>query len=306
MVQVPYLLPHGDGWRDVSYTVTVLGARGSIPTPGSGTIRYGGNTSCVSVERADATGRHLVVLDAGSGIRLLGNALASRGNGVEVDLLLSHTHWDHIQGLPFFAPMFVQGNVLRIWGARQGEVDLGAILRQQMHPVVFPVPLDESAADLGVNHIAPGTFEVEGFRVDAFRLRHPGNTMGYRLTPAGGGAVLAYLTDNELDGHHGYDVGPRWRAELVAFLEGVDLLVHDAMYTPDDVGEHRGWGHSSYAEAVALAAEARVARLMLFHHRPERDDEAMDGLLSAARAAARASGHDMEVLAAIEGMQLIL
>ncbi len=290
----------------MTYTVSVLGARGSIPTPGSGTIRYGGNTSCVSVERADAAGRHLVVLDAGSGIRLLGNALAAREDGIEVDLLLSHTHWDHIQGLPFFAPMFVEGNVLRVWGARQGDVDLGAILRQQMHPVVFPVPLDESAAELGVNHIGPGGFEIAGFRVDAVRLRHPGNTLGYRLTPTGGGAVLAYVTDNELGGDHGYEVGPDWRAELVDFLDGVDLLVHDAMYTPDDIEQHRGWGHSSYTEAVALAVEARVRRLMLFHHRPERDDVAMDELVRAARTAARASGHDMEVLAATEGMQLVL
>lgn len=118
--------------------------------------------------------------------------------------------------------------------------------------------------------------------------------------------MLAYVTDNELGGGHGYDVGPHWRAELVEFLAGVDVLVHDAMYTPDDVEQHRGWGHSSYAEAVTLAAEARVTRLMLFHHRPERDDAAMDDLVRAARAAARASGHEMEVLAATEGMQLVL
>jgi phosphoribosyl 1,2-cyclic phosphodiesterase len=289
----------------VSYTVTVWGARGSIPSPGPATSRYGGNTSCVSVELQDEPGR-LVVLDAGSGIRLLGNALLERGGRWEIDLLLTHTHWDHIQGFPFFAPMFRDGNVVRVRGARQGDVDLGLILRQQMHPVVFPVPLEQTAAALTIEHLEPGQFEVGGFAVEALQLRHPGTTLGYRLTPAGGGATLAYVTDSELGPGGRYDVGPGWRDELVRFLAGVDLLVHDAMYTPDDMDAHRGWGHSCYSEAVALAAEARVGQLWLFHHRPERTDTMLDAVVRAAQALADRSDHSFEVRAVGEGTQLSL
>ncbi|MBE0594529.1 MAG: MBL fold metallo-hydrolase [Gemmatimonadales bacterium] len=289
----------------MSYTVTIWGARGSIPSPGPATSRYGGNTSCISVESQDGPGR-LVVLDAGSGIRPLGNALVERGGQWEIDLLLTHTHWDHIQGFPFFAPMFRDGNVIRVRGARQGDVDLDVILRQQMHPVVFPVPLEETTAELSIEHIVPGTFEAGGLRVDSFRLRHPGTTLGYRMTAAGGGATFAYVTDNELGPGGRYDVGPDWRAELVRFIEGADLLVHDAMYTPDDVESHRGWGHSCYSEAVALAVEARVKELWLFHHRPEGTDAMLDGVGRAAQVLADRSDHRLVVRAATEGMHLSL
>ena len=289
----------------MSYTVTVWGARGSIPSPGPATSRYGGNTSCISVEQQDGPGR-MVVLDSGSGIRLLGSALMERGGQWEIDLLLTHTHWDHIQGFPFFAPMFQDGNAVRVRGAPQGEVDLGVILRQQMHPVVFPVPLEQTAAELTIEHIGSGAFEAGGFAIEAFRLRHPGTTLGYRLTPADGGATFAYVTDSELGPGGRYDVGPEWRAELVRFVSGVDLLVHDAMYTPDDVASHRGWGHSCYTEAVALAAEAGVRQLWLFHHRPERTDTMMDGVVRAAQALADRSENPFEVRAASEGMQLSL
>ncbi len=291
----------------MTYTATFWGTRGSIPTPGPHTTRYGGNTPCVAVERRDAHGDRLVILDAGTGIRALGKALAERGNGaLAVDLLLSHTHWDHIQGLPFFAPFFERGNAIRIWGSKQGDVDLGVILRQQMDPVVFPVPLDELAAELDVAHVGSDAFEVEGFTVRAMRLRHPGHTLGYRLTPAEGGASLAYVTDNELGPGGAYEVGRTWRKQFVKFLDGVDLLIHDAMYTPDELDTHRGWGHSSHAEAVALAGEAGVKRLVLFHHRPEHEDAAMDALLADARAAAREAGLTLTVLAATEGLQLTL
>jgi phosphoribosyl 1,2-cyclic phosphodiesterase len=291
----------------MAYTITIWGARGSIPTPGALTTRYGGNTPCVAVEQSGEGADRLVILDAGTGIRLLGQQLVERGNGpLQVDLLLSHTHWDHIQGIPFFAPFFNDGNEVRVWGSKQGDVDLDVILRQQMHPVVFPVPLDRVAAELFVEHVEPGAFEIDGFGVQAIRLRHPGNTLGYRLQPIGGGASMAYVTDNELGSGGDYDVGPKWRRELVRFLKGVDVLIHDAMYTPDDLDQHRGWGHSSYAEAVALAAEAGVGQLVLFHHRPEHDDAAMDIVVEAAQAEAEETGHAFEVIAATEGMQLTL
>lgn len=291
----------------MAYTITIWGARGSIPTPGALTTQYGGNTPCVAVQCGSAGGERLVILDAGTGIRLLGKQLVELGNGtLQLDLLLSHTHWDHIQGLPFFAPFFGKGNEVRIWGSKQGDVDLGVILRQQMHPVVFPVPLDQLSAELTVEHVGPGAFEIDGFAVEAIRLRHPGNTLGYRLTPTDGGASMAYVTDNELGSGGSYDVGPKWRTEFVQFLEGVEVLIHDAMYAPRDLDQHRGWGHSTPSEAVALAAEAGVKQLLLFHHRPEHDDAVMDNLLKATRNEAEEAGHSLDVSAATEGMQLTL
>jgi phosphoribosyl 1,2-cyclic phosphodiesterase len=257
------------------------------------------------VQGEGSASNRLVVLDAGTGIRPLGQNLTENKGSLQIDLLLSHTHWDHIQGLPFFAPFFWPQNQVSIWGARQGDVDLEVILRQQMNPVVFPVPLDKLAADLKVKHVTPGSFEIDGFSVQAMRLRHPGTTLAYRLTPRDGGSSMAYVTDNELGSGGDYGVGPKWRSDFVRFLTGVDLLVHDAMFTPDELERHRGWGHSSNLEAVALAGEAGAKRLVLFHHRPEHDDAAVDRLLEQAREAASRTGR-LEVTAATEGMQLTL
>src|SRR5205823_1696843 len=224
----------------MAYTVTFWGTRGSIPTPGAHTARYGGNTPCVAVE---STGGQLVILDAGTGIRALGLKLAERHNGaVQAEILLSHAHWDHIQGLPHFKPFFSPGNAVRIWGSRQGTTSLEAILRQQMDPAVFPVPLDALSAKLTVRQVEPGGGE---FTVGAFRVR--------------------------------------------------------AMRR-----QHRGWGHSTFEEAVTLAADAGVPRLVLFHHEPEHGDAEMDGMLAAARRAATGRGTPAEVLAAQEGTSLTL
>ena len=287
-----------------AYTVTFWGARGSIPTPGAHTARYGGNTPCVAVE-ADRGG--LVILDAGTGIRALGLKLVERQNGaVSAEILLSHAHWDHIQGLPHFKPFFAPGNSVRIWGPRQGTTSLEAILRQQMDPAVFPVPLDALSAKLTVQQVESGEFTVGAFQVSTIRLRHPGTTLGYRLTPTAGGPSMAYVTDNELGTGGSYRTSANWRAEFIAFLEGAELLIHDAMYTPAELETHRGWGHSTYEEAVAIAAEAGVERLVLFHHEPEHGDGAIDELLAVARQQARVRGRPAEVLAAQEGMKLTL
>src|SRR5438093_1085712 len=170
----------------MAYTVTFWGTRGSIPTPGAHTARYGGNTPCVAVE---GPGGQLVILDAGTGIRALGLQLVERQNGaVNAEILLSHAHWDHIQGLPHFKPFFSPGNAVRIWGSRQGTTSLEAILRQQMDPAVFPIPLDALSAKLTVQQVDPGEFTVGAFRVRAMRLRHRGAPRGQGARYPGGGA----------------------------------------------------------------------------------------------------------------------
>lgn len=288
----------------MAYTVTFWGTRGSIPTPGPRTARYGGNTPCVAVAGA---GGQLVILDAGTGIRGLGLELVERQNGaVAAEILLSHAHWDHIQGLPHFKPFFAPGNAVRIWGSRQGTTSLEAILRQQMDPAVFPIPLDALSASLTVRQVEPGEFTLGEFRVRAMKLRHPGTTLGYRLTPVGGGASIAYVTDNELGPGGHYDVPASWRNDLVAFLGGVDLLIHDAMYTPAELEQHRGWGHSTSDEAVALALAAGARRLVLFHHEPEHGDDTIDSLVAGAQRQVRGASKPLEVLAASEGMTLTL
>jgi phosphoribosyl 1,2-cyclic phosphodiesterase len=285
------------------YTVTFWGTRGSIPTPGAHTVRYGGNTPCVALEAAG----QLVILDAGTGIRALGAQLVERQNGsVRAEILLSHTHWDHIQGLPHFKPFFGAGNEVRIRASQQGAATLEAILRLQMHPAVFPVPLDALAARLSVEQVAPGEFNAGPFLVRAIRLRHPGTTLGYRLTPRDGGASLAYVTDNELGAGGDYDLPPTWRQDFVQFLAGTDVMIHDAMYTPAQLEQHRGWGHSTYEEALAVAAEAGVRQLVLFHHEPEHGDDTMDGLVAEARRLAGRMGAAPTVAAAQEGMRLTL
>ena len=289
----------------MAYTVTFWGTRGSIPTPGADTARYGGNTPCVAVEGAV----QLVVLDAGTGIRALGLDLVAKQNGAaRVEILLSHAHWDHIQGLPHFKPFFAPGNTVRIWGPRQGTTSLEAILRQQMDPAVFPVPLDALSAQLTVQQVDADEFSIGEFRVQTMKLRHPGTTLGFRLTPARGGASMAYVTDNELGPGGEYEVSKTWRRDFVGFLKGVGLLIHDAMYTPSELEQHRGWGHSTYEEAVTLAQDASAKKLVLFHHEPEHDDKEMDGLVAAARkfAKQRSGGGSLEVVAAQEGMKVTL
>ena len=286
----------------VTITVKFWGARGSIPTPGPGTARYGGNTACLTV----SDGGHLVILDAGSGLRPLGHELMARRGPLTADILLSHTHWDHIQGLPFFKPLSAPGNEFCIYGAAQNDVGLEEILRRQMDPMVFPVPLQALAARLNVTEIEPGEFALGGLEVGAFRLRHPGTTLGYRLRPRGGGPAVAYLTDNELGEGGDYPVGPGWRAELVRFLDGTETLIHDAMYAEQIIQARRGWGHSTPRQAVALAADAGCRRLVLFHHEPEHDDAALDRLLEDTRGFAARAAPGLIVEAAAEGMEVAL
>ncbi len=288
----------------MTYTATFWGTRGSIPTPGAHTARYGGNTSCVAVS---GNTDQLVILDAGSGIRLLGRELSRLATApMNLDILLSHTHWDHIQGLPFFQPLNTKGNSVRIYGAAQAGVPLEEILDRQMDPVVFPVPLKALAADLKITEVSTGSFEIDGFLVEAFRLRHPGTTLGYKLVPVKGGRTIAYVTDNELGDGGSYDVPPDWRDQLVRFLGGVDTLIHDGMYSEAMIEARAGWGHSTPEQAIALARDANCRRLVLFHHEPEHDDAAIDALVIGARSFAATRAPGLQVEAAMEGMSLTL
>ena len=287
----------------MSLRVTFWGTRGSIPSPGAATVRYGGNTPCVEVRTGDGW---LIILDAGTGIRELGRALVERADGrpIHGDIFLTHAHWDHIQGLPFFRPLFQRGNHFTIWGAPELQPTLERVVRDQMSPVVFPVLFGELEATLEFRAAVDGA-RSDRYDVRTFAVRHPGGAVGYRLVDAAGdGGALVYISDNELRAPARDAVASAWRRDLVEFARGARVLVHDTMYTMDEYEQHRGWGHSTHEDAVELALEAGVERLVLFHHKPERSDQEVDRHLDACRAIVARRPAALEIDAAAEGMSL--
>jgi len=280
------------------------GTRGSIPAPGADTVRYGGNTPCIEVRTATGW---LIVLDAGTGMRALGQSLVARANGTAIagDIFLTHAHWDHIQGIPFFAPIFQQGNRFTIWGSKTLETSIDRVIRDQMSPVVFPVTFDGLSARIDFRELAEERREGNGYEVKAFAVQHPGGALGYRFSSADNLThSFVYISDNELGSGGTYPTREGWRRDLVEFIRGARLLVHDATYTTDEYEAHRGWGHSTFEDAVTLALDAGVDELVLFHHKPERSDAELDQCLARARALVESRGRSLRVTAAAEGMSL--
>ena len=256
--------------------VKLFGTRGSLATPGAETSRYGGNTSTVEVRGTDGA---VLVLDAGTGIRRVGAQLPP-GTG-RVDILLTHLHMDHIQGLGFFGPVYDPGIDVHIWGPAGSTLSLAARLSRYLSPPLFPVHLRDLSR-VTCHHVPRPAFDIGPFRVSAALVLHPGPTVGYRIEADGG--TLAYLPDHEpaLALSDGRWLGPEWTSghDLAA---GVDLLIHDAQYTDEEYRHCVGWGHSSYRHVFAFAAQAGVGKLVPFHHDPGHDDQTLDRLLDDAR-----------------------
>lgn len=268
-----------------------------MPSPGPATIGYGGNTSCLEV--ITATGARYI-FDAGSGIRPLGQRIGV----VDADLFLTHFHWDHIQGLPFFMPLYNPESRLRVHGAKQGDTDIQTLIAGQMGPVYFPIPFQAVSADLRFHHLDGEPWQDGSACVRSMRVRHPGFTHGYRIES--GGASIGYFPDNELVGGH-YPLDQRQTyAELVDFLGGVDLLIHDAMFTETEYSLHQGWGHSTFTQAVELAQNAGAGKLLLFHHAPERTDAELTRILEGLRDDIARRGSTLEVGVAAEGEELLV
>jgi phosphoribosyl 1,2-cyclic phosphodiesterase len=251
--------------------VRFYGVRGSVPTPGSATVRYGGNTVCVDVRLADGTP---IVLDAGTGIRELGNHLLEEDHDGPITLLLTHLHWDHIMGVPFFGPIYRKKTHIRIHSLAT-EVQRSVIRQRALFDGVhFPVRATDLPARFEFLDETHVPLRVGSATVRRVLLNHPGGAQGFRIDD-GDGKSIAYLTDNELS--------PPGEVvtsldELARFAEGVDLLIHDAQYVEADMPAKRGWGHSTLDDVLALAKKASPGRLVLFHHDPERDDRALDAL----------------------------
>jgi phosphoribosyl 1,2-cyclic phosphodiesterase len=271
--------------------VTFWGVRGSIPTPGPKTVRYGGNTSCVEVR----VGRQIIILDAGTGLRALGRALLAKFQSrlLNLTLLLTHTHWDHIHGLPFFAPIYDSRCRLRILGYEGARKGLISVLTGQMESTYFPVPFDKLPGNIDVEELKRYHFKIGSVHVRARRANHPGVCAGYRLfTPRGS---VAYFPDTEPH------VGGEDR-DMIDFLRGADVLILDSQYSAAEYKRRAGWGHGCVDNSVALALAAGVRRLCLFHHDPERSDKQVDALLKHARQLVTGQPAKLRVDAAREGM----
>jgi phosphoribosyl 1,2-cyclic phosphodiesterase len=277
--------------------VTFWGTRGSVPTPGPSTLHYGGNTSCVELRTSAGT---LFIFDSGTGIRELGLRLVRQGEPIAAHLMLGHTHWDHISGFPFFQPVFVPGNRVAIYGARDADRSLRDVLAGQMDPVYFPVPLGDLRAELTFCELDEGAFRVHDATVRTHRLNHTCVCLGYRLEADG--VSVAYVTDHEPFGGE----APAGDQRLIDYVHGADLLIQDAQYTPDEYTARQGWGHSSTNYVIDIAVQARVRRVALFHHEPTHADADIDRMLEAARARARQAGSSVVVLAAAEGESIDL
>jgi phosphoribosyl 1,2-cyclic phosphodiesterase len=269
--------------------------RGSIPTPGPTTVRYGGNTSCIEVRM----GGEIILLDAGTGLRALGRSLLAefKDRPLNLTMLLTHTHWDHIQGLPFFGPIYDSHCRLRILGCEGARKGLVNALTSQMESTYFPVPFNKLPSNIEIEELKDFNFNIGPVCGRAMRANHPGLCVGYRLFSPD--SLIAFFPDAE----------PRTGGQdrdMIEFLRDVDLLILDSQYDSKEYQEHLGWGHGCVDDSVALALQAGVKQLSLFHHDPDHDDKRIDGLVKHARQLVAKQKGKLRVDAAREGMTIQL
>lgn len=294
-----------DDERGVSFRLRCWGARGTLPSPGPKTVRYGGNTTCVEVRTRDDD---LVILDAGTGLRGLGLHLTVPTDGsrrvAPAHLFLTHQHSDHVIGLPHFAPLFDASAPLRIMSGDATEQQTRTLLHTLMSPPLFP-PLSEVTQRVSIQSFQNGAPAEVGSRctVHRFPARHPGGAAIFRLDD-GKTPGIAFAPDNELDYASTDPDVIAWRRGLTLALHGVPILLHDATYSDTELTAHRGWGHSSALEATRFAMECVAGMLVLFHHHPDRTDDQVDTVVQECRQLVSISGSSLRVIAAWEGLSL--
>jgi len=282
--------------------ITIWGCRGSLPAPGAATLRYGGNTTCISISSASG---QTIIVDAGSGIHNLGKALMRAGGPKELRFFFTHAHWDHLLGFPFFTPLYTPGYRLTFCSGAHAQGTIEKFLGRQMEPPFFPVDMSAFRAEVSF-HCDNPCHEVRSccfsdIRVDPFPINHPNGGFGYRFSE--GVKSFVFVPDNELSFHH--EDGPG-REEFVDIFRGTDLLLHDAQYTAGEYRRTCGWGHSTFDDTVDLALDAGVKRLGLFHHDPDRSDDDLDLILSRCRERIRSAGGALDCFAVAEGMEIEL
>lgn len=271
------------------------GVRGSIPTPGPATVRYGGNTTCVEIRHDD----DIIILDGGTGLREFGLALMQefKKKPLNLTLLISHTHWDHIQGLPFFAPIYNPRCRLRVLGCEGARSSLVTALTGQMESTYFPVPFSKLPSNIEIEELRDFNFAIGSVLIRAHRANHPGVTVGYRLLSPDG--LICFFPDTE----------PRPGGDdrdMIEFIRDADVLILDSQYDRKEYKLHTGWGHGCVDDSVALALKASVKKLILFHHDPYHNDQVIDAYLKHARALVKKAKGKLKVEAAREGMTIQL
>jgi phosphoribosyl 1,2-cyclic phosphodiesterase len=286
------------GWLKVTF----WGVRGSIPVPGPSTMRYGGNTACLEIKSEDGD---WIIFDAGTGLRVLGESL-DLSKKQDITILISHPHWDHINGIPFFTPMYIPGNRVAIYGPGTVEMSLGEILAGQMKYSYFPVRTVELLADISYNQIEQDHFTIGNFRIESITLNHPVACLGYKVHY--GDKTFVYLGDNEPyynvykdDDSEMKDFVGTLNERLFEFVKGADVLVSDSQYLPAEYESKRGWGHSTTHHTMNMAVKSGVKKLFFFHHEPLRSDDDLDGIVEHYRAKINERGYRLEVHAAMEG-----
>lgn len=283
-------------------TVSYWGVHGTLPVPGTGAVRYGGNTPCVSIE---VSGEPLYVFDCGSGIKQLSDHLAATEvQRLSARVFISHTHWDHINTIPFFGPLYVRGNQIEVFGPYQGDLTIERAIAAQMESVYFPVTIREFGARLVYRDLREETLDFGSVRIDTMLLKHPGYCLGYRLTCHG--RSVCYITDNELylPGDPRYDLP--YVERLANFVCGADLLITDTTYRDHEYPSKVDWGHSCVSQVADLAARAQVKRLHLFHHDPDQGDDDIDLKLKETREALAHLNSNVVCEAPSEGSKLVL
>jgi len=269
--------------------IKIWGARGSIPVCGQEYVRYGGDTTCIEIRTKNG---RVIIVDAGTGIRRLGKALLAEGL-TEYDLIFTHAHWDHVIGFPFFRPLYSGKTRLRIHGCPFAEDFVRAMLGRMMTPPNFPVNYGDLKARIEYSEGCPEAFEIDSVTVHPIDISHPGGGKGYAFVEDG--RRFVFLTDHELGHTH---PGGLPYEKYLQFCAGADLLLHDAEFTGEEYERHRGWGHSSYLDALSLAMDAGVRQFALFHINQDRTDRAMDKVVEHCRRIVRDANRQVGILGA--------
>lgn len=273
------------------------GARGSIPVSGSGYLKYGGDTPCIEIRTKNGS---VLIVDAGTGIRRLGNSLVKRGI-TACSLLFTHSHWDHIMGFPFFMPVYSKKTRIEIFGCKNAQGSIRKLLSDVMAPPHFPIKFDAVKAELNFQAECSDPFSFDSMTVEQIPLSHPNGGLGFKFTEDGKSFV--FLTDNELSFRHHGGLGYE---DYLEFSRGANLFIHDAEFTEEEYRKTRRWGHSPYTEALKLALEAKVKRFGLFHHNQERSDGALDAIIEDCRTRVEQYSADMECFGVAQDMEIQL
>ncbi len=277
--------------------MTFWGVRGTLPVPGRKTVRYGGNTSCVSIEFPKD---NFFIFDAGTGIKELSNYLISEKHALtKATVFISHPHWDHINGIPFFAPLYAKGNRVEICGPPNGDMSMRGLISGQMDGVYFPINIKEFGATVSFHDLGEERFAIDTVEIQTMFLNHPGKCLGYRMDYKD--RSICYVTDNEIYPESNRLYNESYVNKLADFVSDTDALITDCTYTDEEYEDKIGWGHSSVSQVVELADRARVKNLCLFHHDPDQTDDDIDDKLEMAQAILEKKGSSTICIAPKEG-----